>query len=346
MRTHSSVVPKYRWLAGRYTRDLTLAVVEAKADYKLPGDGLQQAKENAEILGFQFAYATNGLGIVELDYLTGQERALEAFPTPDELWTRLHQAQGMSATAAARLTTPSYLLGGWSPRYYQEIAINRVVQAILQGKPRVLLTMATGTGKTKVAFQIAWKLWTRNWNRAGSHRKPRMLFLADRSVLVDDPKDKDFAPFGDARWKIENGVAQLGREMYFALYQSLAGDSNQPGLYRRTRRPLDPHHPGPCLSRAPARHPVAWWAGTPDDALLAPCVSVCTLTAHGPHTAAPGTCRQTPHRQRTSWWTSKRQTRSITTRRARAGRRLDCDILHHIARGPLRATRLRAAMSA
>ena len=106
---------------------------------------------------------------------------------------------------------------GKSPRYYQEIAINRAVQAFLQGKSRVLLTMATGTGKTVVAFQICWKLWSSRWNRSGApHRKPRILYLADRNFLVDDPKDKIFAPFGDARFKIENGQVNLGREMYFA----------------------------------------------------------------------------------------------------------------------------------
>jgi type I restriction enzyme R subunit len=92
--------------------------------------------------------------------------------------------------------------------------------------------MATGTGKTSVAFQISWKLWTSGWNRDGRFGKPRILFLADRNILVDDPKDKDFLPFGDARMKIEGGVANKSRQMYFALYQSLAKDERKPGLYR------------------------------------------------------------------------------------------------------------------
>jgi type I restriction enzyme R subunit len=96
------------------------------------------------------------------------------------------------------LLTPSNTVGTPTPRYYQEIAINRAVQSILQGKRRVLLTMATGTGKTVVAFQVAWKLWDSRWNRTGEHRKPRILFLADRNVLVDDPKDKTFAVWGCA----------------------------------------------------------------------------------------------------------------------------------------------------
>ncbi|MBA2784290.1 MAG: DEAD/DEAH box helicase family protein [Actinomycetota bacterium] len=216
----------------QYTRDFTIAVVEAKAAYKSPGTGLQQAKDYAEILGLKIAYATNGEGIVEFDYLTGLERELDSFPTPEELWRRLRGGQGLDEEAAERLLTPSHHLSGKSPRYYQEIAINRVVQAVLQEQRRILLTMATGTGKTLVAFQICWKLWNTRWNRTGEHRRPRILYLADRNVLVDDPKDKTFAPFGDARWKIENGQISKGREMYFAIYQAIAKDERRPGLYR------------------------------------------------------------------------------------------------------------------
>lgn len=217
----------------RHTRDFSIAVVEAKPDYKLPGDGLQQAKDYAEILGLKFAYATNGHGIVEFDYLTGLERELHSFPTPDELWHRLRSGEGLADdTIANRLLTPSYHLSDKSPRYYQEIAINRTVQHILLGKRRVLLTMATGTGKTVVAFQICWKLWNARWNRTGEHRRPRILYLADRNILIDDPKDKIFTPFGHARWKIENGDANTSREMYFAIYQALAKDERRPGLYK------------------------------------------------------------------------------------------------------------------
>jgi len=220
----------------RYTRDLPLAVVEAKAEYMLPGDGLQQGKDYAEILGLKFAYATNGAGIVEFDYLTGQERELETFPTPDELWQRMRAAQSLSDSAATQLITPSYHQVGRIPRYYQEVAINRAVQAIAQGTDRLLLTMATGTGKTMVAFQISWKLWNARWCRTGAGRRPKILFLADRSILVDDPKEKTFGPFGDARWKIEHGIANMGREMYFATYQAIAEDERRPGLYRAYAR--------------------------------------------------------------------------------------------------------------
>ncbi len=217
----------------RYTRDFTIAVIEAKPEHKSPGDGLQQAKEYAEILGLKFAYATNGRGIVEFDYLTGKECELETFPTPDDLWARLRTAQGLEdEIATRRLLTPSNQLSGKILRYYQEIAVNRSVQAVLQGKRRILLTMATGTGKTVVAFQICWKLWNARWNRTGEYRRPKILYLADRNILVDDPKDKIFAPFGDARWKIENGEANKGREIYFAIYQAIAKDERRPGLYR------------------------------------------------------------------------------------------------------------------
>src|SRR2546426_344365 len=217
----------------RYTRDFMLGVVEAKAAYKSPSDGLQQAKDYAEILGLKFAYSTNGHGIIEFDFLTGKERELDSFPIPADLWQRLRTAQGITDDAVAqRLLTPSNHLIDKSPRYYQEIAINRTVQAILQGKRRILLTMATGTGKTVVAFQICWKLWNARWNRAGEHRRPRILYLVDRNILIDDPKDKIFASFGDARWKIENGEANKGREIYFAIYQAIAKDERRPGLYR------------------------------------------------------------------------------------------------------------------
>ncbi len=216
----------------RFTRDLPIAVVEAKPIYKKPGDGLQQAKDYAQILGLRFAYASNGEGIIEFDFTTGRERPVTAFPAPDELWKRLRAVEKIADGAVAeRLLTPANLSTGKDPRYYQRIAIDRALQAILQGKRRVLLTMATGTGKTVVAFQLCWKLWSSRWNRTGEYRKPRILYLSDRNFLVDDPKDKIFAPFGDARHKIE-GEAVKSREMYFAIYQAIAKDQRRPGLYR------------------------------------------------------------------------------------------------------------------
>lgn len=217
----------------RYARDVMIGVVEAKPEDVTAGSGLQQAKEYAEILGLKFAYATNGLEIIEFDYTTGVETLISAYPTPEELWQRLRRAEGISDDAATKLLAPTNTATSATPRYYQEIAINRAIQTILYGKKRALLTMATGTGKTVVSFQVCWKLWSSRWNRTGEHRRPRILFLADRNILIDDPKDKTFAPFGDARFKIEGGRISKSREMYFATYQSIAEDERRPGLYKQ-----------------------------------------------------------------------------------------------------------------
>jgi len=220
----------------RYTRDFMIAVVEAKAAYKNSGDGLQQAKEYAEILDLRFAYSTNGKGIIEFDFLSGKESELEVFPSPQELWLRLIDAGEIDPAVADQFLTPFHHFTGYTPRYYQEIAVNRVVKAILGGDKRVLLTMATGTGKTVVAFQICWKLWSARWNLAGEFRRPRVLYLADRNILIDDPKDKAFAPFGEARAKITSDDLTKSREIYFAIYQAIAHDELRPGLYKEYDR--------------------------------------------------------------------------------------------------------------
>jgi len=216
----------------RYRPNLMIAIIEAKASYKNAGDGLQQAKEYAQILDLKFAYSTNGTEIVEHNFITGKETNLVAFPSPDELWSRLKVHIGLKGSGEQqRFLAPSLRIPGKPLRYYQEIAVNRVIQAILSGKNRVLINMATGSGKTDLAFHICWKLWSTRWNRVGEPRRPRILYLSDRSILVDDPKDKQFAPFGDARWKIQ-GEAIKSREMYFATYQAIARDERRPGLYR------------------------------------------------------------------------------------------------------------------
>ena len=216
-----------------YRTDFPVAVVEAKADYKSPGAGLSQAKEYASILKLRFAYATNGKGIIEFDFTTGVEKPVGDFPTPAELWARLHGSDPLADAEKERLLTPCYRDPERPPRYYQQIAINRVIEGVLRGDKRMLLTMATGTGKTVVAFQICYKLWHTRWNRSNDPvKRPKILFLADRNILVDDPKDKIFVPFGEARHKIENGEAVKSREMYFAIYQSIAEDKRRPGLYK------------------------------------------------------------------------------------------------------------------
>ena len=217
----------------RYTRDFPLAVVEAKAAYRSAFDGLQQAKQYAEMLGLKFAYATNGKEIVEFDYFTGRETVCSIYPTPAALWERYRGGSHINDQQAAdRLLTPFNHDVRQGERYYQQIAINRTVEAILRGQRRVLLTMATGTGKTAVAFQICWKLWNARWNRTAEHRRPRILYLADRNILIDQPKDGIFAAFGDARYKIESGEVVKSREMYFAIYQALAEDERREGVFK------------------------------------------------------------------------------------------------------------------
>lgn len=217
-----------------YRRDYPLAVVEAK-EIGLPAEtGVQQAREYAEILGLKFAYATNGRRIIEIDYVTGTEREVDRYPTPDELFARLTTGSHLPQTGAPHLLEPFNLVSGKVPRYYQQIAIHRVIESILVGQKRILATLATGTGKTCVAFQICWKLWNSRWNRTSEYRRPKILFLADRNILVDDPMAKMFAPFGDARHKIAGGDVSQSRDMYFGIYQALSTASAD--VFRQYRR--------------------------------------------------------------------------------------------------------------
>lgn len=211
-------------------RNIPIAVLEAKPDYRLPADGLQQAMQYAEMLGIKFAYSSNGRGIVEHDFLTGLERELTDFPSSDELWGRLKGTISFASEKDESDSLTSYFeqAGGKTPRYYQQVAINRAVNAVLQNQKRILLTMATGTGKTLVAFQIVWRLW-----KAG--RKKRILYLADRNVLIDQAKDRTFSPMEQALHKIK-GRATKSREVYFALYQALANPTGGPNLYEQYPR--------------------------------------------------------------------------------------------------------------
>jgi type I restriction enzyme R subunit len=215
--------------------DFPIAVVEAKRAFKKPGDGLQQAMDYGQILDLKFAYSSNGQGITEHDFITGAERELSEFPGPEELWGRLKgtyqfptdtEANDLLFPFNRELRTPDGHIK--TPRYFQRIAINRAVAAVLKGRKRILLTMATGTGKTFTAMQIVWKLWK-------TKRRKRILYLADRDVLVQQPMTREFSAFGDAVWRIQ-GTAQKGREIYFALYQALAEDEARPGLYREYPR--------------------------------------------------------------------------------------------------------------
>ncbi|MEX1046849.1 MAG: DEAD/DEAH box helicase family protein [Actinomycetota bacterium] len=218
-----------------YRPGLAVAVVEAKREYKLPSDGLQQSKRYAEMLDVPVAYSTNGKGIVEFDFDTGVETDPDEFSSPDATWDRYRRYKGIVPAAEDVLTLPFNRDlrrpdgAVKEPRYYQRVAIDRAHAAITAGDKRVLLTMATGTGKTFVALQIVWKLWKQAWPQG---KKPRVLYLADRKVLVDQPMQREFKPvFGDATWKISH-EPKTGREIYFALYQALSDSGDNLGIFR------------------------------------------------------------------------------------------------------------------
>lgn len=215
-----------------YKPNIPLAVVEAKDNNHSVGAGMQQALEYAEILDLPFAYSSNGDAFLEHDRTGGseiieREIPLDQFPSPDELWARYCQAKGYSAAQEAVATQDYYDDGsGKSPRYYQLVAINRTVEAIARGENRILLVMATGTGKTYTAFQIIWRLWK-------SGAKKRILFLVDRNILADQTKTNDFKPFGQAMTKIANRSVDKSYEIYLSLYQAVTGTEEEKNIYRQ-----------------------------------------------------------------------------------------------------------------
>jgi type I restriction enzyme R subunit len=250
----------------RYRPDYPIAVVEAKAEYRSAQDGVQQARDYADILGLRFAYASNGREIIEIDIVDGIEREVADFPTPDVLWNRLRPGLSLESPSAEKTVLTPGLPDAERPlRYYQEVAVNRVLEAIARGRRRALLNLCTGAGKTAVAFQICWRLWSAGWNKRGDHRKPKILFLADRNILVDDPMAKDFAPFGEARFKLEGGNVSYGRDIYFAIYQAIARDERRPGLYREFPRDffdlvvIDECHRGSARDDSSWREILEWF---------------------------------------------------------------------------------------
>ena len=220
----------------RYTQNFPIAIVEAKVKYKQAADGMQQAKEYAQILGLKFAYSTNGKDILEFDFITGIEKPVAKYPTPTELWNRLTSVEPIKTEIQETFLKPFYPITGKEMRYYQRIAINSAVKAILEGKKRALLTLATGTGKTTIAFQIIYKLWNNRWNTKGEYRRPKVLFIADRNILVSDPHAKDFSVFKDARCLVPDEGLPSSREIYFTTYQSIAEDGNRTGAFRKLPR--------------------------------------------------------------------------------------------------------------
>jgi len=216
----------------RYSQNFPIAIIEAKARYKEAAEGIQQAKTYAQMLGIKFAYSTNGKDILEFDFITGIEQKIYTYPTPTELWDRLNSSQPVKTEIQETFLKPFFVVPGKEIRYYQRIAINVAVKAILEGKKRALLTLATGTGKTTVAFQIIYKLWNNRWNIKGEYHRPKVLFIVDRSILVTDPHAKDFSAFGDARCLVPDEGLPSSREIYFSTYQSLAEDESRVGAFR------------------------------------------------------------------------------------------------------------------
>lgn len=202
--------------------NLPIAVVEAKDNNHSVGAGMQQAINYADILDVQFAYSSNGDGFIEHDMKKGTEReiSLGEFPTPEELWGRYKEANNITPEQEEIITEPYYFaLGDKTPRYYQRIAINRTVEAVAKGQSRILLVMATGTGKTYTAFQIIHRL-------RESKSKKKILFLADRNILVDQTMRNDFKPFQKVMTKVENRKMDSSYEVFLALYQQLSGADN------------------------------------------------------------------------------------------------------------------------
>lgn len=207
-----------------YKPNLPLAIIEAKDNKHSVGGGMQQGIEYAEALDIPFVYSSNGDGFIEHDMLTGKEReiAIDKFPSCSELWNRYISNKELSAEQEEIITEPYfYQAGDKQPRYYQRNAINRTIEAIAKGKDRILLVMATGVGKTYVAFNIIYRLWK-------SRRKKKILFLADRNILVDQTMQNDFQPFSKVMTKIENRNIDSSYEVYLSLYHQLSSNGDDP----------------------------------------------------------------------------------------------------------------------
>ncbi len=211
--------------------NIPIAVIEAKDNSHSVGDGMQQALDYAEILNVPFAFSSNGDGFVFHDR-TGASTPLESnlsledFPSPTDLWARYRVWKSLTPEAEEIVLQDYFEDGsGKTPRYYQVNAINATIEAIAKGQDRILLVMATGTGKTYTAFQIIWRLWK-------ARRKRRILFLADRNVLVDQTMTNDFRPFGGTMTKLSRRI-DPAYEVYLGLYQAITGPEERQKTYRK-----------------------------------------------------------------------------------------------------------------
>nr|WP_316157939.1 DEAD/DEAH box helicase family protein [Cupriavidus sp. BIC8F] len=208
---------------------IPLAVVEAKDNNHTVRDGMQQALRYAEMLDVPFAFSSNGDGFIwhdrtAQDGVIERELTLAEFPSPATLWRRYLAWKGITPAAEPVYAQDYY--PGKEARYYQLTAVNRAVEAVTKGQSRILLVMATGTGKTYTAFQIIWRLWK-------ARAAKRILFLADRNILVDQTKTNDFKPFAGAMTKIENRTVEKSYEIYLSLYQAVTGTDESQNIYRQ-----------------------------------------------------------------------------------------------------------------
>jgi len=208
-----------------------LAIIEAKKEGAEVTQGLEQAKEYAQILQVRFVYSTNGRGVYEFDLQTGRGELINKFPAPSELYQK---AFGQREELKERVLAEPFHRSHYEPRYYQENAIMAALEAIAEGKDRVLLTLATGTGKTFIAFQITWKLFNARWNRRGDSKRPRVLFLADRNVLAGqamgdfNPLEKDLVRVNGEEIRKRNGKIPTNANIFFSIYQAMLGGGEQP----------------------------------------------------------------------------------------------------------------------
>lgn len=215
-----------------YKNDFPIALIEAKDANHSVGDGMQQALNYAEVLDIPFVYSSNGSGFLEHDRLKKEgdierEISLDSFPSPDEMYHRYKEQKQLTKEVEEAVLQDYYRgLTSHSPRYYQRVAINRAVEAVARGQNRILLVMATGTGKTYTAFQIIWRLWK-------ARKKKRILFLVDRTALAMQTMQGDFRHFGDKMTKIEKRIADPAYEVYIALYQGLTGIEEQSKLFKQ-----------------------------------------------------------------------------------------------------------------
>jgi len=215
-----------------YKPNIPIAVIEAKDNNHSLGDGMQQGLGYAEMLQVPFVFSSNGDGFlfhnkIAIDGIIEREISLEDFPSADTLWQWWAAHRGLSEQAVS-LVTQDYFSDGQdkTPRYYQLLAINKTIEAIAKGQNRILLVMATGTGKTFTAFQIIWRLWK-------AKAKKRILFLADRNILVDQTMTNDFKPFGAVMTKIQKRQANKAYEIYLSLYQAVTGSEEAQNIYKQ-----------------------------------------------------------------------------------------------------------------